>query len=185
MSDYPNAHRYPPMPSRAQIALDASGRQAQERAERASANAASRVLNRGSFALGRFGTIEGRELEVVWTDGGIVIADPARSLSGKFVCGFTFDQAAEFIDMLARALEGVNDPTASGDVGVVRAIERALLVERATGRVVVREIDRASDRLPAGASVSRSAGTLFSVNSTQASKLTEPLRRGLPSTVAS
>lgn len=180
MADKPynlDAHR--PMQSRAAAALDVDRRAAADRAQQARTEARSRVLDRSAFTLGRVGTVEGRELEIVWTSGGIAVMDQARTFTNKFVAAFTFAQVTGFIDLLVRALEGVNDPTASGDVGMVRAIERALLVERATGRVVVREINRASDRLPIGGSVSRSASTLFSINGTQLSKLIEILRRGL------
>ena len=175
-----DAHR--PMPSRAAAALDVDGRAAADRAQRARAEARSRVLDRAAFTLGRVGTSGGRELEVIWTEGGIVVLDQGRALSDKFVAAFTFDQVTGFIDLLVRALESLNNPIARGDVGVVRAIERTLLIERATGQVVVREVNRASDRLPVDGGISRSASTLFSVNGTQASKLIETLRRGQPLT---
>ena len=180
MSDYPNAHRYPPMPSRAQIALDDERRQAQERAELASANAASRVLNRGSFSLGRFGTVEGRQLEVVSTDAGIAITDPARVLTNKFVFGLVGSQPNWLIETLERV--------AGAPVGVVEdvpVVERVGRLVRTWAGVAVRE-----QAITVGTNGDQRDAEigwrpLFEMNGEQVAKFVEALRRGQPPTTPS
>ena len=172
MSEYPNAHRHPPMRSRSQIALDDERRQAQERAELASANAASRVLNRGSFSLGRFGTVEGRQFEVVSTDAGIAIMDPARVLTNKFVFGLVGNQPSRLVETLERVVwapVGVME-----DVPVVDQVARLV---RTWAGVAVRE-----QTITVGANGDQRDAEigwrpLFEMNGDQAAQLVAVLRR--------
>ena len=130
----------PENPSRATIALDGARRDAAEKAKQATGAERYRVVNRGSFTVGRVWTQEAREVVVDWVNGTLAVRDAATTARNGVLFTLTPGHAAQLADVLREALEDLNTAP-RGLVGRVGSI----LVERTATGVMVR--DNASHRL--------------------------------------
>jgi hypothetical protein len=174
MSDYDpildppdDGYRHPDaMPSRSAVMLDIERRAAREKAERAAADTRRSTLDRGSWALGKIGTQEGRELEVLMAHGGAVILTHGGLVG--FVCAFeTIDDAAKLAAVVSAAVEVGN--TARFIVGRVPAVDKTLQIERVWEGVLVRDV-----------ALEGHQGVLTQMDLLQAMGLVAAIRRGSP-----
>ena len=154
-----------PIESRAAVALRHEGEAAQRKADRASeakVMGAARKAASGSWTVDKIATTQGRPIEIVAAENGVMILDPAAVLLNKFLFGFSSRaQVDKFIAALESAAPGANTRA--------RAVDRWLSIEKTMNAWQIKDED-----------LSGHGAVLCALNGHQLGRLIEALQRGLP-----
>jgi len=157
MTEYPNAHRHPPMPSRNAAILQHDGERAKREAHAADTDRRRNLAATAeSFTVGEFGTHQGRPMTVVYAPKGIAIMDGGRVLHGSYQFGLAHgEQVKRFVSLLRESFRAE-----VGQLSEVTALDRVLVIERTGNGVQIRDSSNKTH-----------GGVLFGMNSLQADKL--------------
>jgi len=153
----------PAVESRASAMLRHEGDAAKRKADRASSEKLMRATrNSGSWTVDKIATMQGRPIEIVAAENGVMILDPAAVLLNKFLFGFSSRaQVDKFIAALESAAPGANTRA--------RAVDRWLSIEKTMNAWQIKDED-----------LSGHGAVLCALNGHQLGRLIEALQRGLP-----